>query len=356
GGPIADPPADTSPGTDRRGPIVRDIGRAILVLAFVAKVYQLIVEGPVFLRVYGADQLVYDVDTVVGVLGGSLVPVGALLVMHGNMKVRNRPLAAFDWILLGAIVLITLVFLGNRSEVIAPVVLFLWFQLGSRGRFSRTIVVGVIAAAGAAFAVIAQLRVRASGAEAYPLVENILVDTSSPVLLTSDVTRLVPSQVDFFWGSTYVEALKYMLPGPVSRALFGDPTGTGAFVYRDLIDFHSTGQGWGFAQPTEAYMNFGFAGVIVIAALLGVLYAWAHQSALRTRDGVRSLIYPLLLSYLAFGVRSDALGQLKSIVYPLIIIIVALAVEKFLLGRTGGVVGSSEWRWSSLASRPRDRQ
>jgi hypothetical protein len=161
----------------------------------------------------------------------------------------------------------------------------------------------------------------------------------------------VPSQVDFYWGSTYLEALKYMLPGPISRALFGDPTGTGVFAYRDLIDFHYPNQGFGFAVPTEAYLNFGFPGVAIVALGLGVLYAWAHAMALRNRYGISMLLYPLLVSYLAFGLRSDALNQLKNILYPLIICVLALALERFLLRRTGGIDGPSEWRWSPAAIR-----
>ncbi|MEO8261272.1 MAG: O-antigen polymerase [Pseudolysinimonas sp.] len=340
---------ERSADSDRRGPITRDIGRLILLVALAAKLYQLIVEGPVFLRIYGEGQLDYDLNAFVGVLGGSLVPVGSLLIMHGNMKIRDRPLARPDWIILGSIAVLSLVFLGNRSELIAPVVLFLWFQLRSAKKFPLAAVVGVVAVVGALFAIVAQVRVRNSGADGYPLIENVLVDTSSPILLTSDVTRLVPSEFGFYWGSTYIEALKFSLPGPLSRLLFGDPTGTGAFVYRDLIDFRETGQGYGFAMPTEAYLNFGFAGVAIIAVAVGVLFAWAYWSAQRTSYGMRALVYPLLVSYLAFGVRSDALGQFKSVVYPLVIMALALAIERVLLRRTGGPSGSHEWRWSSLA-------
>jgi hypothetical protein len=353
----------TSPGTlvdpdrDRRGVFTRDIGRVVLGVALAAKLQQLVANGPVFTRVYGADQLEYDLGTTIAVAGATLTTVGCLLVMYGNVLRHGRPLLWPDWALLGVIGFIGLFLLGTRSEIIAPVVLYLWFRLRTGRRFSVWIPVAAVAAAGGIFALVAQLRVKSPSAPDYPAIESLLVDTSSPILLTANVASLVPGSSDFYLGSTYLEALKFMLPGPVARSLFGEPTGTGAFAYRDLIDFTFSGQGWGFSLPTEAYLNFGFVGVVLIAAAVGVLfsraYAWADEP--RRRNRLSSYVYPLLISYLPFGLRSDALGQMKSIIYPLLIILAVLLVERWLLTRRGGTLDEGPaWTWRSLVpSRPR---
>ncbi|WP_188510977.1 O-antigen polysaccharide polymerase Wzy [Conyzicola nivalis] len=351
---LTDPALLVAPERDRRGVFSRDVGRLILILALTAKVQQLIVNGPVFTRVYGADQLDYDLGTTIAVAGATLTTVGCLLVMYSNVRRVGHPLQWPDWALLGAVGFISLFLLGTRSEIIAPVVLFLWFRLQSGKKFSIWIPIAAVAAAGGIFALVAQLRVKSPDAPDYPAIESLLVDTSSPILLTSNVAALVPSSTDFYFGSTYLEALKFMLPGPVARALFGEPTGTGAFAYRDLIDFTFSGQGWGFSLPTEAYLNFGFVGVVVIAGLVGWLfgraYLWANEP--HNVNRLSAYVYPLLLSYLPFGLRSDALGQMKSIIYPLLIILGVLLVERWLLSRNAASVDSGpQWQWRTLLPR-----
>jgi hypothetical protein len=351
---MSDPSLLVAAENDRRGVFSRDIGRLILALALAAKVQQLIVNGPVFTRVYGADQLDYDLGTTIAVAGATLTTVGCLLVMYSNVRRVGKPLQWPDWALLGAIGFISLFLLGTRSEIIAPVVLFLWFRLQTGKKFSIWIPVAAVAAAGAIFTLVAQLRVKSPDAPDYPALESLLVDTSSPILLTSNVGALVPGSADFYLGSTYLEALKFMLPGPVARALFGEPMGTGAFAYRDLIDFNYSGQGWGFSLPTESYLNFGFVGVIGIAIIVGWLfgraYLWANEP--HNVNRLSAYVYPLLLSYLPFGLRSDALGQMKSVIYPLLIVLGVLIVERWVLARNGGTADSGPpWQWRSLVPR-----
>jgi hypothetical protein len=109
-------------------------------------------------------------------------------------------------------------------------------------------------------------------------------------------------------------------------------------VYRELVGFTDPTQGWGFSEPTEAYLNFGFIGVLILAAAIGWLFGrsflWASASDRRGRFA--TYVYPLLISYLPFGLRSDALGQLKSIIYPLVI------------------VGISVWLGRAMSKRSRD--
>ena len=334
--PIADSPGRRIEGS-RKVRISILIGRVILVAALLAKVYQWVIEGPVFARTYGANQMDYSINTSIAVAGGALVAVGCLLVMFGNTVDKGRPLLAFDWALVISLALISVFILGLRSEVIAPVIIYLWFRLRN-GRIVRLrwIFAGVVAAA-AAFLAIAQYRTKGTGSvPGSSLVESLIVETSSPVLLTSNVIRLVPSDHSFYFGSTYLEALKFMLPGPVSRALFGEPDGTGSAAYRDLINYTNEGQGWGFALPTEAYLNFGFVGIVVVALALGWIFgrAFSIGNGAVNAGRLRGYIYPLLISYLAFGIRSDALGQLKSTIYPLLIIAVVLFVSEQLAKRS----------------------
>lgn len=329
------------------------IGRIILGVALAAQIYELVRRGPIGISTYGSDQLSYSSDTTIAVIGEALVAVGCLLVMHGNAARERRPLKVPDWVLVLAIAAAGLA-LGSRNELIAPILLYFWYRFASADgpRKLRPVVVLVVAAAVvaltiSAFVVVADLR---SGSRShYSLVQTVLWQTSSPALLTGNVTRLIPSHVGYYGGSTYLAALKSMLPGPITRDLFGSRTvdGTGAIAYRSLIHFTDPNQGWGFAIPTEAYENFGFAGVIFVGMLVGAIFQAAASWTARRDDGGITLpqyIYPLLMSYLPYGLRSDALSQLKSTLYPIVIIWVSLLIARALAKRrerSGRVVEDS---------------
>lgn len=310
---------------------VLQLGRALLILAFLAKVYEVRSNGTVFSGTYGANQLDFGANSSIAVLGESMVGVGALLVMFGNTRTGLSPLRKIDFALLASVLLVSVVLLGSRGEALAPIILYVWFRARMGRRVRRVALVTGVALMSVALLVVWQTR-SASAAGGYSLIQQLLWQTSSPQLLTWNVTNLVPETNDFYFGSTYLNALKFFAPGPITRAIFGQPEGTGALAYRELIGFTDPNQGFGFALPTEAYLNFGLFGVAVagfgLGALLQVTFNWAIDP--ERAEGVSSFVYPLLVSYLPYGLRTDALGQLKSIIYPLLLIALALLVIRSL--------------------------
>jgi oligosaccharide repeat unit polymerase len=316
------------------GLVTRDIGRLVLVLALAAQVYEWIVAGPVSGRTYGADQLAYGVDTAIAVFGESLVGVGCLLTMRGNALALRKPLTRFDAVLIVAVCGIGLFILGSRAEAIAPVILFVWFWIKSGRKISAGPILVGLAAMAALFLIVAQIRTHSVSIGGGSLISSLLVETSSPVFLTNNVIQVMPAHQAFLNGSTYFASLEYMLPGPIARALFGAVSGTGTLAYREIINFTYSGQGWGFSLPTEGYVNFGFPGVLGAGAFLGGLFGSTYKLAQRDQvdNRIGSYIYPLLISYLPFGIRTDALGEMKSVIYPIIICYVALWLAKWAIG------------------------
>jgi len=334
-------------GNDNPRTLVQ-FGRLLLVLSILAKIYQVRAGGSVFSSAYGADQTSFDATSSIGVFGESLVGVGSLAIMYGNSRDSRGPLRGWDFLLIGGVLSISLLLLGSRGEALAPIILYVWFRARMGRKIRRALlVVGAVGLTGVLM-LVWQVRSVTSAAGDYPLAQQILWQTSSPQLLTANVTSLVPSTVGFYNGGTYLSALKYFAPGPISRALFGAPTGTGAGAYRDLIQFSDPNQGFGFALPTEAYLNFGLVGVVVVGVLLGLLFqatfTWAVDSSLTFR--VSSFVYPLLVSYLPYGLRTDALGQIKSIVYPILIVAIGL-----LLARSVSVATKSHNHAKDVAGR-----
>ena len=305
-------------------------GRVVLLLALAAKLYQLRTSGSVFTGVYGADQTSFSTATSIAVIGESLVAVGALMIMLANTQLGVDPLRKLDLLLLVSVLFVAVLLLGSRGEALAPLILYVWFRAAVGKRIRRAWLLAGTAGLGLFLVLVWQLRTSAQLTAEYPPVQQLLWQTSSPQLLTATVTGLVPASADFYQGSTYLNALKYFAPGPVSRALFGEPEATGALAYRDLIQFTDPNQGFGFALPTEAYLNFGFAGVVTIAFLLGYLFQVSYRRAIAHEQGhtVSMVLYPLLVSYLPYGLRTDFLGQSKSIIYPLIIILLCYLIAR----------------------------
>lgn len=301
-------------------------GRILLLIAFIAKLFQALTEGSVFTSVYGANQLSYDFGKAVAVAGEGLIPIGCIMVMHGNVAREHLPLRIVDGVLLGAVLAVSVVFLGSRADAIAPAILFAWFWVRSGRTIGWKAGLAAIGIAGVAFLAIWRLRNNSTGGNIYPLWEQLLWQSSSPQLVTGRVTELVPASADFYFGSTYLHALINILPGPISRAILGDVSGTGALVYRQLIDFQDPNQGFGFAFPAEAYLNFGYVGVGLISAFTGALFYVAYRWAYSNRTAVAPIVYPLLLSYLPYGLRSDFLSQLKNLLYPVLFVAIVFLV------------------------------
>lgn len=305
-------------------------GRFMLAASLAAKVYQVATTGSIADGAYGANQLDYSLGTTVAVVGEGLVAAGALLVMYGNTVSRGYPVRGLDTLLLGAILAISMFLLGSRGEAIAPIVMFAWFHVRSGRRVRILPALVVIVAVIAVFELVSNLR--AAGPAVTPIspLENMLFQVSSPTLLSYNVSMLVPESSPFTQGSTYIASLGALLPGALTRAVFGDVSGTGALYYRELIHFDNPNQGWGFAYPTEAYLNFGFFGVFVMALLLGAFLSVAFRKAvtITPADRLWPVVYPLVISYIPYGIRSDALAQMKSVLYPLIMMGFVLIVAR----------------------------
>jgi len=52
--------------------------------------------------------------------------------------------------------------------------------------------------------------------------------------------------------------------------------------------------------------------------LLGAVVGWAWRRGRRVPASTRDVLYPVLLAGLAYGLRSDALTQVKDVLYPML--------------------------------------
>lgn len=115
---------------------------------------------------------------------------------------------------------------------------------------------------------------------------------------------------DIVWGRQLLGALLFWVP----RALWpAKPVGTGAFLAEKM------GLAWknvAMPLPAEAYINFGWAGLVIAAVGFGVLlryldHRYFDRGDLDWRGGRRLLdvVYPMWLGFVVFTTRGDLINS-----------------------------------------------
>ncbi|MDO5677052.1 MAG: O-antigen polysaccharide polymerase Wzy [Propionibacteriaceae bacterium] len=300
-------------------------GRLLLLCAAGIKLLAARGSGTIFNSQYGANQLSFTSLTSLSTLGDFMIAGGAILLFSSNVRSKGNPAPLPDLLLLAVCLAPSLLLLGSRGEAIAPAIAYVWYRTLGRQRTSASIVAATLGGLLGLFVFIGRLR-SGSNTPDTGFVETVVWNISSPVLINSYIIDAVPSFYEFFAGSTYVAALFGQLPGPLLRLLGYESTETGALVFREIIGLTNPDQGYGFSLPSEAFLNFGLAGVALAAFALGAAMQWAYNRA--GRLGARSLLYPLLLGFLPYGFRSDALGQTKTVLYTMLILACALVLTR----------------------------
>jgi hypothetical protein len=271
--------------------------------------------------VYGADQVHYGPLPLLAAGAGAAVLAGLVTVTVASTNESPRHLRDLlrkrEWVVLGAYLGAVMV-TGDRAGLIAPAVWVAWSYstrvrpISLRGALAAALVALIAGAALAAYRAGTSVPGSPSG-----VMRSAAGDVSSPAWLTQETVMNVPSEVPFLHGSTYAAAAEAQLPGPVSRHL-GATSRTATAVFRNLIGFSDPDEGFAESLPSEAYLNFGLGGCLAAGFLLGALTGWAwrrcRRSALRPRD----VLYPVLLTGFAYGIRSDALTQVKDVLYPML--------------------------------------
>lgn len=332
---------------DRRG--LRSVGRAFLVSSLVGRIF--VVRGQ-FGRAYGEGSVGFSWSSVTDNLASALLLAGVVLVFISNVSLRRKLGGALDWTILGFYVIASLL-VGNRSELLAPALLALW----ARHHYIRPIKLSHLVALSLTlillFQAIQALRVSepVPGATRTSVVERVLFDFVSPVYLTAETMKRVPDSHPFLYGSTYLAGVKRLLPSPLANTLFGPTDDTGTFVFRDLVGFKNPNAGLGFSLPTEGFLNFGFFGCLMSGIFTGLVLGFSYRHTKLLLEGPVNLLYPIMVSTLPLGLRSDALGQMKGVAYPMLLIALAVALKRrhsrrrtpdatdFLPGDEVGVIG-----------------
>ena len=279
-------------------------------------------------RSRGVDQLNYGIQNSVTSLVFILTMVGQML-LHATRARLGRRMTAVDFTLIIAAAALSGL-TGRRSQVIAMVLLFLFFHWRRSGRVWG-VTLGVFFAGAISLTILAYRSAGSSAAKSP--IEALLGDMAVGAFTTGATVERVPYAWPYEQGSTLVAALIRQLPSPLANRFIGPPDDTGALVFRRLLGFSDSNQGFGFSLPAEGYLNFGVPGIVIVMFALGALTSFLyHRFDIDTMSAV-TLSYPIVVAELPYLLRSDFLGAGKLILYQTVLIALVTGIAAFVAHR-----------------------
>jgi oligosaccharide repeat unit polymerase len=299
----------------------------IPVLATVAGAVQLAKSGG-----YGSlfeQQAVTGFAASVGVMSDFIFPGVFLIIAGGERKPSLRIFAA--------IYLIGYTFakftIGSRGAAVMPLLSMLWLWDSVVRPIPRTLLAAVAAILlFIVFPVIGATRNEIAGVDLFSIefltktltsVNNPLVASISEMGFSATpigwTMELVPKVRPFDLGMSFLVSIFTLIPNIFTSdrhpalTMSGYDTPDNWLV--GIIDpaFASQGGGLGFSFIAEAYLNFGWFGIVILG-LIGFLFAKFTQWAVQDRDPVKMAIIAIFVSF--FLIYPRASSQL--VIRPLI--------------------------------------
>ncbi len=290
-----------------------------------------------------------------GVALMALPSAGILLVICATTPTQR-------WVGAAGALFIALVLMGSgyRTSVLYPLMTgaVLWYKLVGRipawlagsavvGVMLLIPIIGVLRAAGPYkdmnVKLIQESAKSATMAEAF----RTMGQTGG---LAAEVIRLVPREDPFRHGSTYLEAFLRSVPNVGStisssqrRAVaesdflsadrFNSLPPSDWLTYRLIPEKFGTGEGTGFTSVGEAYLNFGYAGVVGFFALLGFFLARLDAADLKSSAWLL-LFACISFWHLSRTVRDDFTNWVKPSVFLAAMVFAFIALRRMIWRRT----------------------
>ncbi|MEQ9167694.1 MAG: O-antigen polymerase [Fulvivirga sp.] len=230
-------------------------------------------------------------------------------LMRGN-RVFKQPIFVAIFLLS---IIIGFLATGSRSSVIVVLVAFLACYLLKTRKIPKISSVLAAIVAVLLFGLLGQIRTASTFNQGKWSWDDIDFDYQTNLDRAADESEAwkslgadlatyvsVPERVDFLYGKTYMAAIAFWLP----RAIWKDkPHGVGYYTGREI---YGAGNGVPPGPIAEAFWNFGFLGVIVLAFLNGIVLSLVSNTfQLYYKSPGVAVIYILII---AFGLTFSSLG------------------------------------------------
>lgn len=273
----------------------------------------------------GQGQSSFNFIDVLNAAGMIAAPAGVAMILASRHQLERRLLSLFD----GAMILTLIVLLGlngRRGAAVGVMVVLLFFATRRRGMNVRAIL-GFVAMAVFAYAVVV-FRTTATGGRTTLSTVGVLLRDLGSVAFTTGATALALEPGQALHGSSILAGLLRQLPSPVANSILGTPDDTGAYVFRSMTGLGNNSTGYGFSIPAEGVLNFGTVGAFAVPFVAGLLLTWMYARFDALGSRALALIYPVAVGTIPFAWRSDTLGAVKGVFYPALILFMTIVFAR----------------------------
>lgn len=146
--------------------------------------------------------------------------------------------------------------------------------------------------------------------ESASIISSIL-NQGSILFINTYVLKIVEDGHEFFYGWTYVNSIINLIPSWIYKTGFHLQS-----WFHNLYAKNST-SGYGFALDAEAYINFGYAGVIMFFTSFS-MYWKLLLSKFNNSDFFRYLMF-FSIGFSMYSLRNDSLSLFKGTFYAIVI-------------------------------------
>lgn len=234
--------------------------------------------------------------------------------------------------------------------------LFVWtIVIGSRGALVQTfmglavlkqtsdrplsttrlvILGGIVALAAMVFGVVGRsftaVNFRAVSAVPLTALNPANAEFGSGIGTIADMIRSVPNEEPFRWGSTYVTEFAVLVP----RVLWPNrPLSLSEwYAARFYPEVWSEGGAFSFSPVAEAYLNFGFAGVICVFGFMGILLSSAERrlSTYLALPPWTAVVYATIVPFMLLFSRLYVMAVIKAALVWLVPVVMTYVVARVL--------------------------
>ncbi|HEX6751243.1 MAG TPA: O-antigen polysaccharide polymerase Wzy [Longimicrobium sp.] len=270
--------------------------------------------------------------------GLSMLTIGGVILYADDVR-RGRTLLSVGMVVTLALLVLWTGILEMRGSLVQAAMAFLVVRHVS-GRRVRTLTFAVIVVALMGGGIVLSL-VRGGGSLARLREVPVAVynpannEFGSPLGTVSEIVEFIPSRVEYRLGSTYLMVAANMVPLVLWP---GRPLAPSEWYSATFYpSYFESGGGFAFSPVAEAYLNFGYAGVVLVFLLIGGAVAVVERKfelydALPPWVGVS---YALVVPWLVIFFRLDMTSFVKSYLLLTLMPMLLVALVAKLLVRMG---------------------
>ena len=299
--------------------IVFRVGQILLYISILPTLVILIDTVRIFLT--GGYASLYQQEQVTGVgasasIIASFIFPGAFLVIAGGQgKSSSRQFAVFFILLYTCGKLVV----GSRGAAVMPLLAMLWLWSSAVRPLSKVLLLLIaVVMLCVVFPLVGSTRNSQPGLSLELVIET-MTDIDNPMIASISemgssmstvvwTMQLVPLVRPFALGMTYLVGILVMVPNVFSQGRHPALTMSGYdisdfWLVREIDPlFADRGGSFGFSFIAEAYLNFGWAGIIFLG-ILGFLYGKFVDWGVRDRDPAKMAVIAIFVSFFLFYAR-----------------------------------------------------